>query len=202
MTPFVGRARELRQLRTWLADGRHVVVTGTYGSGRTALLRQLATDPGADLNVQFITADCSKRGVALALEPHFHRRRRLVAVLDDVISISRGRLTFMATAARRYDFSWVVIADRALPAADLLRLRIHLAPAPVIKMSALSPTLAHRLLRQLLCARGLTWTADDIRLTALSTHGVPLLLCLAADAARRRTRRRDGAIWPPFAETR
>lgn len=42
-TPFVGRGRELRCLRRYLHDGRNIVLVGAFGSGRTALVRELAS---------------------------------------------------------------------------------------------------------------------------------------------------------------
>jgi len=39
---FVGREKEVRKLTKALEGGRHVIVTGPYGIGRTRMIRQIA----------------------------------------------------------------------------------------------------------------------------------------------------------------
>ena len=51
------------------------------------------------------------------------------------------------------------------------------------RLGRLTDAMAGRLLQRLLSDRGVSWSPDDIRLTARSTHGVPLLLHHAAAAA-------------------
>lgn len=180
---FVGRRQELRRLHAWLTDGRHVVVTGAFGSGRTALVRRFAMEARNALDVHFLPAGLSRRGLASALLPRLRGTQPQVAVVDDVIAMTRARATFMASLARTHGFSWVVIAERGIPRPDLLRLRTALAPAPVLRLGRLTDAMAGRLLQRLLSDRGVSWSPDDIRLTARSTHGVPLLLHHAAAAA-------------------
>jgi hypothetical protein len=99
--PLVGRTRERRVLTRELNGGRNLVLTGVYGSSRTALIRALAAGiPQADFS---FWGERDTRRTIRAAVARAHcaggagemGSRRLVVVMDDVVHVSRLRLRFM-----------------------------------------------------------------------------------------------------------
>lgn len=90
MIPFVGRTRELRRLREWLDARRSVVLTGAFGSGRTALVRQLASEVSTSCCFNYLDPTVTRAELRRLTQMSTQRRdsRRLVLVIDDVCHLT------------------------------------------------------------------------------------------------------------------
>lgn len=197
LTPFVGRTRELRRLARLLNDGRNVVLTGAYGSGRTTLLHQLAAK---ERGRQFVFWDDrrSQRALRVTVEKlcavrtiHNRPTERTapVVVLDDVVRITTQRLRSLHELTRTTRCQIVAIVEGSVPGGDVMRLRVALDSARFVCLGPLSRSATERYFSLAAQEQTLGWDWDEIRLTARSTHGHPLIMRATLDAAMATNRR-------------
>jgi len=183
VTPFVGRTRELRQIRAALDAGRNVVLTGRFGSGRTTLVRQLAANLPTYRFV-FMDASAPQRVIRAAL-----RERRasagiddvladapLVLVLDDVARVTSPRLRLLREIVRAGHPRLVAIVDRAVSSEDVTRLRAVLNAASLIAVGPLDSRATEQYFAEAVERLGIGWSRDEIRSVARSTLGWPLIM--------------------------
>jgi hypothetical protein len=192
LTSFVGRTRELRRLARLLDEGRSIVLTGVFGSGRTMLVRQLADN---ERSRQFVFWDScsSQRALRITVEKLWAARAvhnsagdrtpPVVVVIDDVIQITPQRLRTFRGLVRAHRCQVIVIVERSVPSFDVTRLRAALDAASLLRLGPLSRSATERYVS--LAARDYRfgWTADEIRSTARSTHGHPLTMRATLEAA-------------------
>ena len=177
-TRFTGRDGELRQLSRLLAEGRNIILTGVFGTGRTALIHQLARAERRQF--MFWCSKDSYRTLRLAV-----RRSRAVpvVVMDDVVHVTPQRLRLFRELLRARRCQFIVIVERSLPDGELMRLRAALqAPRPIC-LGPLSEEATERYFALAVREHGLNWTPDEIRLIAQSTHGHPLIMRATIDVA-------------------
>ena len=79
---FVGREKEVRKLTKALEGGRHVIVTGPYGIGRTRMIRQIAETGRRERRFVFVDFSKTPGEVCEKLWPP-SGRKRLPAVRYD-----------------------------------------------------------------------------------------------------------------------
>ncbi len=191
LTPFVGRTRELRRIARLLDEGRHVVLTGVYGSGRTTLLHQLASN---ERGRQFVFWDSrgSQRALRITVEKlcairTVHNRpgecTPPVVVVDDVVQITTRRLRSLRELVRAHRFRIIVIVEGSVPSADVTRLRVALDAARLVCLGPLSRSATERYFSLAARQHTLGWNIDEIRSTARSTHGHPLIMRATLEAA-------------------
>jgi hypothetical protein len=197
LTPFVGRTRELRHLAQLFDEGRNVVLTGVYGSGRTALLRQLA---GKERGRQFVFWDSrsSQRALWTTVERFCTVRagwnepgdlRRPMVVVDDVVQITTQRLRSLRELVGAHRCQIIVIVERSVPISDVTRLRVALDAACLVCLGPLTRSATERYFSLGARAHTLGWNLDEIRSTARSTHGHPLIMRDTLEAAVAANRR-------------
>lgn len=197
LTPFVGRTRELMRVARLLNEGRNVVLTGVYGSGRTTLLRQLASN---ERGRQFVFWDNrgSQRALRIAVEKlcavrTVHNRPRdrppPVVVVDDVVQITAQRLRSLRELVRADRCQIIVIVEGLVPSADVTRLRAALDAARLVCLGPLSRSATERYFALATRQHTLGWNIDEIRSTARSTHGHPLIMRATLQAAVAAARR-------------
>lgn len=178
VTPFTGRNRKLRQLSRLLAEGRNIVLTGVFGTGRTTLVHQLARTVRRPF--LFWCREDSYRSLRLTLA---RSRGVPVVVMDDVVHVTPQRLRLFRELLRAQRCQFIVIVDRSLPDGEFLRLRAALQSPRPICLGPLSEEATERYFALAVREHGINWTPDEIRLVAQSTHGHPLIMRATVDVA-------------------
>lgn len=198
---FVGRRYEMRTIAKTLAQGRNLVVTGKYGSGRTRLLRQAArtvccrrpfffTDfsrPPAAVCSQLLkqlqpTREAAAKPVRrshkiarrMLLEMKLAYDRPPVIVLDNVETVTPQRLAFLQELVFAGRFRLVAIAESFLSAEDLFALRAALGAGALLKLQNLKHAQAVECFRRFAAEHALDWDEARILQLAAASGGYPL----------------------------
>ena len=197
LTPFVGRTRELRRIARLLNEGRNIVLTGVFGSGRTTLIRRLASD---QRDRQFIFSDSrnSQRALRITIErlcavrtvrSRPADRRPPVVVLDDVVRVTAQRLRSLRDLVWATRCQIIVIVESSVSSGDVTRLRAALEAARLICLGPLTRNATEQYFSLAAREQTLGWNLDEIRSTAWSTHGHPLIMRATLEAAVATNRR-------------
>jgi hypothetical protein len=196
---FVGREKEIAQIKEALEDGNNIIVLGKYGMGRTSLIQHVART--TEEQWRFVFVDFSKtpgsvcnyllaelfprqefdreyvkykpsrfRIATLALSDN----RKHVLVLDNVSKLSAKKLDLIRYLTWEERFQFVSIVENFLPPDDLLRLRVWMNPSILIKLHYLSASDVVHFYRQLSREHRLGWTEGRIKNLAEVTGGYPL----------------------------
>jgi energy-coupling factor transporter ATP-binding protein EcfA2 len=182
--PFVGRTAELRCLSRYLDEGRNIVLTGSFGSGRTTLVRALASALPHKRFVFWGDGD-SRRAIRVALEGSPDGRQRnsrapvvgqTVLVADDVVHLTAPRTRFLRELVQTGRGQIIVIVERSMPNEEVARLRAALGAARLMRLGPVSSRMAERYFSLAAARHQLRCTAEQIRGTARSTHGHPLTM--------------------------
>jgi hypothetical protein len=191
LTPFVGRTCELRRLARLLDEGRNIVLTGVFGSGRTMLVRQLARKERCRQFVFWDTRN-SQRALRITVEklctvgPVRNRpedRKPPVVVVDDVVQITAQRLRSLRELVRAHRCQIIAVVERSVSTCDVTRLRVALDAARLVCLGPLSRNATERYFSLAAREQRFGWNLDEIRSTARSTHGHPLIMRATLDAA-------------------
>jgi len=206
---FVGRARETAALRLAFTSGRNVLLSGKYGIGRTALLRQLADLCSAELRVCFAdfsstpAAACRQLAPQLLPVPRRKARRpprysellaalakatlaskpRAVIVLDDVERITPAKLQLVRLLAGNPSWRIVAIVERFLPRPELVLLLAWLYPVDRIALGYLDLEQGREYFRRVAEQGRLGWSEERILALARRCGGYPLEMRIAAERA-------------------
>jgi hypothetical protein len=203
VTHFVGRRKELRAIWGELRQGRHVVLAGHHGMGRTALMRRLASRHEDEARFVFVdfagTAGAAARGIygAVSNQPEAGgaalsyktlryrllnnpawRARRCVLVLDNITRLTGQKLALVRDLAATRRFCIVAIIGTALPAADLMALRRCLNGACVVSLGWLPPRDVAEFFAAASEEHGFGWGAEQIEGLARSLGGYPMGMAL------------------------
>lgn len=194
---FVGRERETRWLVTEFGSGHHPILTGKYGIGRTALVRAVVGKLKPKRAFVFLNASQTPmklcRDIYRTLNPADYGslarlsfpmlRYRVVNTLkqspapvlvwDDIATMSRARLDLLRRLVRSGRFSIVAVVEEFLPADHLNQLRTILAPAPVLRLTYLSPSESRDFFRRSNARYPLGLSERKICELARLTHGYP-----------------------------
>ncbi len=196
---FVGREKEIGQMKGALEQGHNIIVLGKYGMGRTSLVRHVA-NATRDL-WRFVFVDFSKTPGSVChyllaeLFParEFDREhvkykpsrfriatfalgdnRKHVLVLDNVSKLSAKKLDLIRYLTWEKRFQFVSIVESFLPSDDLFRLRVWMNPSILVKLHYLNASEVVQFYRQLSREHRLGWTGDRIKNLAEVTGGYPL----------------------------
>lgn len=197
---FVGRERETARILAAVSAGRHVVITGKFGMGKSALARHAAGLAASVRPFLFASASLSPARICEALVSQLPTRRgaratrrppagsylslraQLVAapregaapvvVLDDV-----SRVTAPKAALVRHlvlsGIPLIVLLDTGLPERDWKRLLAWLEPSEKIRLGPLSLADSTDLLERLSMAGQLGWSREEIAAWARASSGYP-----------------------------
>lgn len=187
--PFVGRTRELRCLREWLKAGRSVVLTGIFGSGRTALVRQIAAELSDRYRFMFLEPDVTRAELRrlVRLATVAKESRPMVLVIDDVCRLTPQKQTRWRELTQN-GVQVVLIVERSVPSEMLSIIRASLGAAPLLSIGPLSPRATREYVIECSKRFGLGWNPTEIHGTARSTGGIPLTMRTTLDAAIERAR--------------
>jgi len=196
---FVGREKEIGQIKQALQEGKNVIVSGKYGMGRTSLIKHMA-DAMKD-QWRFVFVDFSKtpgsvcnhllaelfpmqgfdrehlryrpsrfRIATLALDDN----RKHVVVLDNVSKLSVQKLDLIRYLTWEKRFQFVSIVESFLPSSGLFQLRVWMNPSILITLQNLSTSSMVQFFQQLSKEHQLGWTEGRIKNLAEVTGGYPL----------------------------
>lgn len=200
---FVGREKETARIVAALSAGRHVVVTGRFGMGKSALARHIAELAAPSHPFLFASASVGPARICGALVAQLPTRRgnraprrppatsylglraRLVAaslqgtgpvvVLDDISRVTAPK----AALVRHLAFAGIpliALLDTGLPERDRRRLLAWLEPAEKVRLGPLSLAESADLLARLSTKLGLGWSREDVAARARVSGGYPLRL--------------------------
>jgi hypothetical protein len=211
-------------VREALLAGRNVVLRGSYGIGRTSLLRGVAESFGTDWRFEFLdsgrtsTALCeeivdglfgrrirrrvsSLRGLQTAIATRrLPARRATVLVLDDIAKLTPPKWKLLRFLVETSRYRLVAIAERFLPHADFERLRVTLHPALTLELRRISRDASAALLAAVRDRHDLEWSDQQIRSLASASGGYPLglvetaLRAIESREGSHRLGRQDGAV--------
>jgi hypothetical protein len=196
---FVGREKEIGQIKEALEGGKNVIVSGKYGMGRTSLIKHMANSMKDQW--RFVFVDFSKtpgsvcnhllaelfpmhgfnrehlryrpsrfRIATLALDDN----RKHVLILDNVSKLSVQKLDLIRYLTWEKRFQFVSIVERFFPSNDLFRLRVWMNPSILITLHHLSTSSVVQFFQQLSKEHQLGWTEDQIKNLGEVTGGYPL----------------------------
>ena len=214
---FVGRDKEIGQVRQALQEEKNVILSGRYGMGRTSLIKYIGE--GMKDEWRFVFADFSKTPGAICnhllsklfsqygLDPQYVKykssrsrivtldledKRKHVLVFDNLAKLTPPKNDFLRYLTWEKRFQLIAIVESFLPPNDLFQLRVRLDPAVVINLERLCPDGEIRFFRSLSEEHGFHWTESHIRNLAELTGGYPLRMKeIAAREIERKQRSRE-----------
>jgi len=198
---FVGREKEIGQIKEALEGGKNVIVSGKYGMGRTSLIKHVAEMMQKGWRFLFLDfsetpgklcqhliaklwpqKECrgrdefskyrSARFRIVSLQ--FNDSRRHVLVLDNVAKLSAQKIDFIRYLAWEKRFRFVAIVESFVSDDDLLRLRVRLYPAETIMLQNLDKRKVYEFYQHLSEQHRFHWTEGHIKNLAEITGGYPL----------------------------
>jgi hypothetical protein len=196
--PFVGRGEEIRRVADALTQGRHVILAGRYGMGRTALARQVRRRLAAELRLELCDFSrppydvCeelagrlfghhrppgSPRPRLLTLRGEVLRRppadpRPHALVLDDIARLTRPKEDLLRKLGER--FRLVLVVESFLTAADRGRLEAWVHPAERVTLGRLPRAAVLEFFMVVAEGYGLSWEPSRVATLARASGGYPL----------------------------
>lgn len=197
---FLGRDKEKQKIIKGLKQANNIILTGSYGIGRTTLIKNVAEILKDEWQFTFI--DFSKtpgemaRELASALlgkKPRNSRetiaykkarfllvneklndRRKPVIVLDNIARISKQKFAFIWHMAFEKKFQFIAITESHLLENNLFRLRSSLYPAEIVHLGYLGQKETIELFSLFSEIHGFKWNPSDINMLASANKGYPL----------------------------
>lgn len=139
--PFCGREKELTEIRQTLKGGSNVILSGSYGVGKTrlalesvrefspAVLRLNLKDPPVTL----------KRKLSRYEKLHPTKEIRKFVILDEITRLSHQKADFLRFLSDR-GYVFIAIEENGIPVKEHERLRYSSVPHIQIRLSYLSET--------------------------------------------------------------
>lgn len=201
MKTFFGRERETRQMIASLSAARNVILSGTYGMGRTSLVRHVARLLQGEMEFLFADFSNTPDRVCRELErrlaagtryrkkaapvPYKSRRRRLAAaapkgagrrvlVLDNIAKLTAQKLNLIRYWASESAFRFVAVTETFLGEDEFRALRLALLPADVMRIKRLTMSEAMEMVRALAEGRNPSLAEQELKAVALAARGYPL----------------------------
>jgi len=213
---FVGREKEIRKLTKALEGGRHVIVTGSYGIGRTRMVRQVAKTGRQGRRFVFVDFSktpgevCEKLLAAFRPKAPFGRVVRIaryrigrnllagmslpegpkpVVVLDNVGRLTRQKLSFLRDLNLGNRYLFIAIVESFLPERSFFLLRACLFPSETITLRHLTVQGSRGYFQCVARKHGLSLTNRDLTALAEASGGYPLGM---RETAQRLVKRTEG----------
>ena len=198
---FVGREKEIGQIRESLEGGKNVIVSGKYGMRRTSLIKHIANAMKDQWRFPFVDFSETPRMVCRHLfaeltgkqrfkdeyesmkykairfrivNPALHGRRKQVLVLDNVAKLSFQKADLIRYLSGEGRFQFVAIVENFISKDDFLRLRVRIYPADIITLGHLDKGSVCEFFRDLSEQHRFGWTNNEINNFAVATGGYPL----------------------------
>jgi len=198
---FVGREKEIEQIKKTLEGGENVIVSGKYGMGRTSLIKHVAEMMQKEWRFLFLDFSetpgklCQQLIARLWPEKKYSGRnefskyrsarfrivslqfndsRRHVLVLDNVAKLSAQKIDFIRYLAWEKRFRFVAIVESFISRDDFLCLRVRLYPAETIMLQNLDKRKVYEFYQHLSEQHRFHWTEGHIKNLAEITGGYPL----------------------------
>jgi Cdc6-like AAA superfamily ATPase len=216
---FVGREKEIEQIKKALEEEKNVILSGKYGMGRTSLVQHVARTTQDRWRFVFVDFSRTPGNVCKYLIPklfpiqEFDRKhtrykssrfriatldlddsRKHILVLDNVLKLSPQKLDLLRYLTWEKRFQFVSIVESFLSSNDLFELRVQMNPSSLITLRHLSTPNVVLFYQQLSREQRLGWTDDQIKNLAEVTGGYPLRVKEIAlrELARSRMDHRQG----------
>ena len=201
MMYFCGREKEISEIIGALKKGKHVVVTGKYGIGKTVLIKHLSGITKQKWHFVFTDFSKSPSNVcndilwqlspkkqpkyrqkyikyktarSLVAELTLEDKRQPVIVLDNISKLSHQKLAFIQYVTFSKRLLFIAIAEGFLPENDLFQLRACLLPSHLLTLGNLGTKNTLEFFRHVSRKNNLNWTEKHIRMLAEVTGGYPL----------------------------
>ena len=210
----------MQKLARALERGRHVIVSGAYGSGRTQMVRQVAADGSGGR--RFVFTDFSKTpgevcgSLLAAFRPkapsgrpvrsaHYRVGRNLLAgmrlpegpkpviVLDNLGRLTRQKLSFLRDLNMEKHYLFIAIVESFLMQRSLFLLRACLLPSETIVLGHLPIRDVCDYFQHLADRHELGVARDDLLALAKATGGYPLGMRETAERLLRRSKEKPGS---------
>jgi hypothetical protein len=197
---FVGRQRELQQITNALKNGHNVIIKGSYGIGKTRLVKRLDEESGMNWHFAFVDfsqtagkmakalmSQCSSRHRNKSVKNLRYKARRYilsqtapknnvkqVIVLDNIVKITAHRFAFLRELLLEKNYHFIAVAEEFLPKQSLFDLRAHLYPAEMIELHHLPKNDVCAYFERAALKYNLPWTKKQIAALAEISRGYPL----------------------------
>jgi hypothetical protein len=199
---FVGRKKEISLIIKALEKGTNIVLSGKYGIGRTALIKNIVNTQDRWL---FFWLDFSKtpgevcNALYKRLFPdHKYKNRykyekyktsrfqivnfnlpdnrRHILILDNIARLSPHKIKFLRYLTTERRFGFIAIIEDFLTEPDLLRLRLVLSPEIQIKLSHFGNHTTQEYLRKSSKKYSFNWSENRIKTLSEIIEGYPLAM--------------------------
>jgi len=195
---FVGREREMREVKRTLEEGNNVIVSGKFGMGRTSLIKHIADThdqwrfifldfskpPGHVCNhllVELFPKRRSGREYVKYKSSRFQiltrdleDNRKHILVLDDIAKLTSPKLDLLRHLAWESRFLFIAIVESFLPRNDLFQLRAWLNPSVMISLRRLNIRDGVEFFKRFSRVHHLDWAESQITGLAMAAGGYPL----------------------------
>lgn len=195
---FLGRIRETNKIASCLKKKENIILAGKFGMGKTSLVRNIAGLLETDWKFVFVDfsktpGDMARKIAAQLIAPkkiktgfsykkalfllnsgNFSDGRQPVIVLDNIVSITARKVSFLNHLTFEKRFSFIAIADSSFAGRGLFRLRSCLFPAHLIKLGYLHRKDIIEFFRTSSNNYGLNWDEAHIKALVSSMNGYPL----------------------------
>lgn len=195
---FVGREKKKKEILCSLRKGINVFVRGSFGMGRTTLIKHLANTQN---DLRFIFVDFSKPPLYMCntllreLFPNrkFSRnyikyksgrfqlmthdledKRKHVIVLDNITRLTAPKLNMVRHLNWENRFFFIGIIESFLPKEEFFRLRSWLDPSVTVILQRLNKRNGIEFFQRLSASRRFNWDERQIESLAATAGGYPL----------------------------
>ncbi len=198
---FVGRENEKKKIIKELQQGKNIVLSGKFGIGRTALVKEIAKKIGDKRLFVFVDFGQTPGKMSKILVKELHIFSRLkktgkkmgyksmryriatigsstinkrVIVFDNVAKLTPQKIIFLRYLIEEEHFQFIAIAENFLPANDLMLLKAQLIPVYTISLHYLKHEDVISFIRSHSDKYHLNWQDAHIHSMASFTGGYPL----------------------------
>jgi AAA ATPase domain len=197
---FCGRRGETKRIIESLSSGRNLILSGTFGIGRTSLVRHVAKT--TQDKWKFLFADFSKNPDQVCrelekqlkkgtfykrptLKGYKSRRRQILSlvsrdptphvfVLDNIAKLTAQKLSLIRYFVSAGSVLLVAITESFIDDDKLLALRIALLPVDQMILRRMQMLDSIEMIRAYAEGSNLSWLDEQLRTTAIITRGYPL----------------------------
>jgi replication-associated recombination protein RarA len=137
--PFCGRKKELAQIQTAISRGQNVLISGSYGIGKTRLALEFARGISKHiLRLDFKEPPGTLRKILLHHERiHKNLPSLRLVILDNIFRLSHQKADFIRFVVGR-GYVLIAVEEKGIPEKDHFRLRCSSVPHVQIPLKYLT----------------------------------------------------------------